>query len=383
MPKTIQAMLFADIIGQQATKDHLINTVKDNRISHAQLFLGQEGYGTLALALAYAQFVMCQNPGETDACGTCPACNKVQKLQHPDLHFAFPTVGSKSATPRISDDYLPEWRNFITQSAYGTYEQWLNAMNAENAQGLIKVREAEQIVRKLSLKSFEAEYKIMIIWFPEKMNADAANKLLKLIEEPPTKTLFLLVAQNDQLIISTIISRTQLVKVPRIREKDLYEGLKNHFHLNEEKASHTSRMAEGDINKAKNFIEQSADAKQSFDTFTQMMRLSYMGKIIELVKWVDDVSRIGREKQKTLLIYSLKMVRENLILNQKQNKIARLTSDEDAFASKFSNFIHPENAPFIMQEFDLAYVHISRNANAKVVFLDLCIRLNRFLKMTN
>ncbi len=374
-------MLFADIIGQEPIKNHLLQSVKENRISHAQLFLGNEGFGTLALALAYAQFILCRNPSENDACGVCPACNKVQKYQHPDLHFSFPTVGTKSNTALISDDYISTWREFLHDSAYGTYEQWLSAMDAGNAQGLIKVREAEQIVRKLSLKSFEAEYKIMIIWFPEKMNAETANKLLKLIEEPPEKTLFLLVAQNSQLIISTILSRTQLIKIPRISQEDMFQGLQDKMQVSEIKAKQISRMSDGNLNQAKELIETSDEAKQNFDTFTQMMRLSYMGKMIELIKWVDDVAKIGREKQKTLLIYALKMIRENLVINQKQKDIARLSDEEDAFASKFSNFIHPGNAPSMAQEFDLAYTHISRNANAKVVFLDLCIRLNRLLKI--
>lgn len=254
-------------------------------------------------------------------------------------------------------------------------------MDAGNAQGLIKVREAEQIVRKLSLKSFEAEYKIMIIWYPEKMNAETANKLLKLIEEPPEKTLFLLVAQNSQLIISTILSRTQLIKIPRIAQEDMFQGLQSKLQVSEIKAKQISRMSDGNLNQAKELIETSDEAKQNFETFTQMMRLSYMGKMIELIKWVDDVAKIGREKQKTLLIYALKMIRENLVINQKQKDIARLSDDEDAFASKFSNFIHPENAPLMAQELDLAYNHISRNANAKVVFLDLCIQLNRLIKI--
>lgn len=343
--------------------------------------MGNEGFGTLALALAYAQFILCQNPSESDACGECPACNKVQKYQHPDLHFAFPTVGTKSNTPYISDDYLKEWRIFLNQSTYGTYEKWLTAMDAGNSQGLIKVREAEQIVRKLSLKSFEAEYKIMIIWFPEKMNAETANKLLKLIEEPPEKTLFLLVSQNSQLIISTILSRTQLIKIPRISQEDMFQGLQTKMQVSELKAKQISRMCDGNLNLAQELIETSDEAKQNFEAFTQMMRLSYMGKMIELIQWVDEVSKIGREKQKTLLIYALKMIRENLVINQQQKDIARLSDEEDAFASKFSNFIHPENSPLMAQEFNLAYTHISRNANAKVVFLDLCIQLNRLLKI--
>lgn len=374
-------MLFSDIIGQKSIITHLLKTVSENRISHAQLFLGAEGYGTLPIALAYAQFIMCQNPGQTDACGQCNSCKKISTLQHPDLHFAFPAVGTKNNNPLISDDYIAEFRKFIINNPYGSYEEWLNAMDAGNQQGSIKVKEAENIVRKLSMKSFEAEFKIMIIWFPEKMNAESANKLLKLIEEPPAKTLFFLVAENSEFIISTILSRTQLVKIPRISEDDMFIGLQIKHQLSDEKARQISRMSEGDYNQAREYIAASDDTKQNFLYFIQMMRLSYTAKFIDIVKWVDEISKIGRERQKTFLNYSLRMVRENFVLNQKQANMARLTDDEEAFAAKFSNFIHDKNTPFLAAELDKAYVHIGRNANAKVVFLDMCIKLNRYLKM--
>jgi len=374
-------MLFAKIVGQQAIKTHLIQTVKNNRISHAQLFLGKEGYGSLPLAIAYAQYIMCQNRGETDACGECPSCKKVQKLQHPDLHFVYPTTGTKNSQPLISDDFIQEWRNFIANNAYGTYDQWLEAMDSGNSQGTIKVKEAESIVRKLSMKSFEAEYKIMIIWLPEKMNAESANKLLKLVEEPPAKTLFLLVSLNSEQIISTIISRTQLVKINRITEDELFIGLQTQKGISESKSREVSRMAEGDFNSACNLIETSLDAKQNFELFTQLMRLSYMGRFPEIISWVETTSNIGREKQKAFLSYSLKMIRDNLITNQKQIQLARFNDAEKGFAEKFANFIHPENTPMIVEELSMAHMHIERNANSKVVLLDLCIKLNQLLKM--
>ncbi len=374
-------MLFSQVIGQQQTKEHLVQTVKENRISHAQLFAGQPGYGGLPLALAYAQFVLCENPGEQDACGQCAACKKVQKLQHPDLHFSFPTAGSKSGTPYISDDFIVSWREFLLDNPYGSYEQWMAKMDAGNSQGLIKVREAAQIVKKLSLKSFESDYKVLILWYPEKMNAETANKLLKLIEEPPALTLFLLVSEQPDLIINTILSRTQLLKIPRIQDEAMAQGLIRQFTLPNERAQHISRMCEGDMQRAMELIETSEEAQQSFDAFTQMMRLSYMGKMPDLIQWVDGIARWGRERQRSLLQYSLKMVRENLVINQKQKDLARLSDAEHGFAAKFSGFIHPENAFLIAAEFDLAIKHIVRNANAKVVFLDLCIQLNRMLKI--
>lgn len=374
-------MDFSNIIGQENIKAHLINTVQQNRISHAQLFLGDEGYGSLPLALAYAKYIMCTNRKANDSCGECPACRKISKYQHPDLHFVFPVVASKNTDKAISDLYIKEWRQFILSNPYGTYNDWLNELDAGNSQGIIRVDEGKEILRKLNMKSFESEYKIMIIWFPEKMNAETANKLLKLIEEPPAKTLFFLVAQNSQFIISTILSRTQLVKINRITEDELYIGLKEKHELTDDRARQISRLSEGNYSLAKEYIESSVDTKLNFEQFVLMMRLSYAGKMIELIKWVDEIATLGREKQKAFLTYSLRMVRENLIINQKQKNMVRMSDEEEGFAQKFANFIHPNNAPHLSSEIDRAYLHISRNANAKVVFLDLCIKLNKILKM--
>ncbi len=374
-------MNFSSIIGQEGTKSHLVNTVKQNRISHAQLFLGDEGYGCLPLALAYAQYIMCLNKQGDESCGECSACRKVSKYQHPDLHFVFPVVPPKNKDKAVSDAYIKEWREFLLSNPYGTYNDWLNVIDAGNSQGIIRVEEGKEILRKLNMKSFESEYKIMIIWFPEKMNGETANKLLKLIEEPPEKTLFFLVSQNSQYIISTILSRTQLVKINRISEDELFLGLKDKHQLADDKALNISRLSEGNYSIAKEYIESSVGTKLNFDEFVQMMRLSYSGKMIELIKWVDEISKLGREKQKVFLTYSLRMVRENLIINQKQKNMVRMSKEEEGFAEKFANFIHPANAPYLSIEFDKAYLHIARNANAKVVFLDLCIKLNKILKM--
>ncbi len=374
-------MNFSDIIGQNEIKNLLINSVKQNRISHAQLFLGEEGYGSLPLALAYAKYIMCTNRKENDSCGECASCKKIEKYQHPDLHFVFPVVTPKNKSIPVSDTFIKEWREFLTDNPYGTYNDWLNALDSENAQAIIRVDEGKEIIKKLSLKSYESAYKIMIIWFPEKMNQQTANKLLKLIEEPPEKTLFFLVSQNSQQIISTILSRTQLVKIKRISEEELFKGLIEKHQLSEDKARQISRLSEGNYTNAKEYIESSVDAEQNFEYFVNMMRLSYSGKLIEIIKWVDEIAKAGREKQKAFLAYGLRMVRENLMLNQKQPEISRLMDKELAFAEKFSAFIRFENSPYITGELNTAFMHISRNANAKVVFLDLCIKLNKYLRM--
>ncbi len=372
-------MLFSEVIGQNESKTFLLNTVKDKRISHAQIFLGKEGYGSLAMAIAYAQYIMCTNKQENDACGQCKSCKQVQKLVHPDLHFAFPTVGTKNNAPLISSNYMEQWRDFVTTNPYGTYQEWLSFIEAGNSQGSIKVKEAELIQQKLSLKSFESEFKILIMWFPELMNSDTANKLLKLLEEPPKKTLFLLVSNNTDLIIKTILSRTQIVNIKPILSNDILTHLTNNTSLGNEKAQQIAKMCDGNINTAYNLIETSEDMAYNFENFKMMMRLSYTGRFIELLKWVDDISKIGREKQKSFLRYSLKMLRDNLMLNSKNDDLARLSDEEKEFSVNFSRFITAENIFELSNELNLAYTHISRNANAKIVFLDTCININKLL----
>jgi DNA polymerase-3 subunit delta' len=374
-------MNFKDIIGQEGVKNHLISTVTQNRISHAQLFLGKEGYGSLPLALAYAKYIMCTNRKTDDSCGECPSCKKIEKYEHPDLHFAFPVVAKKSNSKTVSDDFIKEWRSFVANNPYGTYNDWIESIDSENAQAIIRADEGKEILKKLNFKSFESEYKIMIIWLPEKMNVQASNKLLKLIEEPPEKTLFFLVSTNSQLIINTILSRTQLIKINRIEEDEFVSALQKTHQLEEGKAKLVSRLSEGDYNLAKQHITSTEDENVNFDLFVSLMRLSYSANLIELIKWTDDMAKFGRERQKTFLTYCLHMIRENLVLNQEQPDMTRMFGKEKQFADKFSNFIHPTNAPLLSEEINKAFYHISRNANAKVVFLDLAIRLNRILKM--
>lgn len=375
-------MLFADIIGQTEIKQHLIKTVRENRISHAQLFLGREGFGTLPMALAYAQFINCQAPKENDSCGECANCKKIAKLAFPDLHFVFPVPATGSSKEKaISDTYYKEWVEFLTEFPYGSYQQWLDFLDAGNSQGLIRVDESREIIRKLTMKSFTAEYKIMIIWFPEKMNPETANKLLKLLEEPYEKTLFLLIAESSEQMLSTIISRTQLVKLHRISENDLYQGLKEKLSMNDEKAQYLARISEGDWNRAMDYHQTTADTKQNFELFTQVMRLSYSGRFIDMIGLADNLAQMGREKQKAFLSYCQRMIRENLVVNQKQERMARFTEDEKLFAHKFAAFIHPGNVEQISAEFDKAFYHIGRNANAKIVFLDTCIKLCTYLRM--
>lgn len=374
-------MRFADIIGQDDVKRHLIGTVKENRISHAQMFLGREGFGSLPLAIAYAQYINCQHRTDSDSCGECPSCRQISQLAFPDLHFVFPVPTAGSEDKSVSDNFFEKWSEFIMQNPYGNYQQWLDFVGAGNSQGLIRVKESSEIIRKLSMKSFSAEYKIMIIWMPEKMHPDAANKLLKLIEEPYPKTLFLLVAESAEFILPTIISRTQLVRVPRIADSDIKAGLQQRAGISENAAEKIASISEGNFGKALEYCDHTADLAQNLELFMKLMRTSYSFKAPDMIALAEELGALGREKQKAFLTYCERMVRENLIMNRHLEKMTHLTDDEGNFAQKFSRFIHPQNSMLIAEALDKAIYHISRNASTKIVFMDTIITLARCLRM--
>ena len=364
-------MQFSTIIGQEAVKTRLINSVKENRISHAQLFFGPEGTGKLALAIAYAQFINCTNRLENDSCGVCPSCKKFEKLIHPDLHFVFPvaTTNTVKKDP-VSDNFLEQWRQIILQYPYMSLSQWLEHIGIENKQGSIQKNESSEILRKLNLKTYEAEYKVMIIWMPEKMNETCANKLLKIIEEPPAKTLFILITENTGQIIQTILSRTQMVKIPRIEDESMIERVRKDFNLPESEIQSLIHNANGNYNKVLKLMSFDAENHANFELFASMMRLCYTKNVLEINNLVEVLSSLGREKQKGYLEYSLKMVRENFIMNQKVDKVVYLFKDEAQFSSKFHPFIHNENISGITKELNEAHFHIERNGNPKIIFFD-------------
>lgn len=374
-------MQFKEVIGQQKVKERLINTVQDNRISHAQLFLGPEGSGNLALAIAYAQYISCSNRQENDACGVCPSCLKYKKLVHPDLHFVYPVATSKAVSKDpVSDDYIAQWRETIIENPYINETRWYEVIDVENKQGIISKNESQEILRKLNLKTFEADYKIMIIWLPEKMNAAAANKLLKLIEEPPEKTIFLMVSENSEQIISTILSRTQLVKIPRIDNESMRNALCDRFGLAPEKANDIVHLSNGNFFDAQNIIHSVEEDEYNFIQFTTLMRLAYQRKMNEIVNWVDDMSQIGREKQKSMLAYSLRLIRENFMLNLQKKEMVYLTQKEHDFSVKFSPFINMNNIQILYEEFNRAHTDIEMNAYAKIVYLDLALKIMKCIR---
>ncbi len=379
-------MFFKDIAGHKAIKQKLIGAVQQNRVSHALLFSGPEGNGKLSLAIAFAQYLSCENKSENDSCGTCSSCLKYQKLIHPDLHFVFPVIKKKASEKPISDTYIKEWREFLSNSVYHGFEKWLKKMGTENQQAGIFAQESEEIIKKLNLKSYESEYKIMIIWMPEKMNISASNKLLKMIEEPPPKTILILVTEDSEKIIKTILSRTQLIKIPKINEQVMYESIKEKYEIEDAKIKEIVRTSDGNYLKAKELILNNANSseQENFSLFAQFMRDAYGLRITELIEWAEKMAKSGRETQKNFLQYALKLLRENFILNispENQNKVLFLTDNEKNFSIKFNKFIHKNNIFQLTNEFNEAYNHIERNGYNKLIFLDLALKTARLLKI--
>ncbi len=370
-------MLFKQVVGQNDIKSRLVRMVKENRVSHALLFSGPEGNGKLALALAFAQYINCLNPTDDDACGTCSSCKKYAKLVHPDLHFVFPVIKNNSDKNPVSDSYLTEWRALVNENPYFNLTTWLNKIRkeGENKQGAIFTSESSEIIRKLNLKTFEGKYKVMIIWMPEKMNEATANKLLKILEEPLGSTVFIMVSNQPDQMISTILSRTQQLKIPRLLDEDIEVYLKENFEIDENQAKGAVKVANGDIVSALEQMQMSDENKAFLNFFIQLMRLSYARKVGELLKWVEEISRLPRELQRNFLNYAINLIRENYIMNFKQSELVYLTPEQYDFSKKFSPFINDINAAMIAEDFALADSHIGQNGNSKIIFFDLGLKL--------
>lgn len=367
-------MFFKDIIGQKEAKQRLIREVKEGKIAHARLFCGPEGIGKLPLAIAYARYLSCSNPTETDACGTCPNCIKFNKLAHPDLHFVFPVIKKKSKDA-VSNDFIAEWRELINQNPYFNLNMWLEEMGAENQQALIYVKESDEIIRKLSLKSSQGGYKIMIIWLPEKMNIECSNKLLKLLEEPPSQTVFLLVSEEPDTLLATIQSRTQRFNLYGIEEEDIVVRLQQQYGIQESDAISIAHRSEGNFLKALEEIHLNEENKIFFELFVNLMRLSYQRKIREMKQWSETLAAMGRERQKHFLTYCQRMIRENFIYNFHDPSLIYLNEEEKNFSSRFAPFINEYNVINIMYELSEAQRHIEQNVNARMVFFDFSLKM--------
>jgi DNA polymerase-3 subunit delta' len=373
-------MFFKDVIGQDATKQRLIQSVKEERVSHAQLFAGPEGSGKLALAIAYAQFVACTNRQENDSCGECPSCKKYRKLIHPDLHFVFPVIKTPKFKEPISDNFLEDWRMMIGQNPYFNADQWFEQIGVENAQGLIYAHQSEEIIRKLNLKSYESEYKVMIIWLPEKMHVACANKLLKMIEEPPVKTLFILITEDEEEIISTIRSRCQLIIIPPIDSASLEKAIVALPEAEGFDIRNIVHLARGNYGKALELLQPDDETSFNLERFKELMRNSYGRKYSELFKWVDQLALIGREKQKMMLNYFLLILRENFIYNLKNKELSFMNSQEEEFSKRFSPFINERNIIELTEVFETAFAHIGMNGNPKIIFTDVTFKVMKLIR---
>ncbi len=369
-------MLFSEIIGQAEVKSRLSANVAEGRISHAQLFLGPEGCGSLAMALAYAQYILCENRSDSDACGTCPSCVKNNKLVHPDVHYAFPVASTKTITTKpVSNDFMIEFRTEVLKNPYLNLFDFLQVLGIENKQGNISTEESAEILRKLSLTAFEANYKVMIIWMAEKMNPPCANKLLKILEEPPEKTLFILVAESQDAMLRTVLSRAQLVKFKKLGDEELTQQLMQKHGLSASMAQQTAHLADGNYNEALKLISSEEGDNFFIETFRTWMLLCYGRKLNDTIKWVETMVPLGREVQKKFLSYALRIIRESLLTNLGSTSLVKLTAEEQKFVQNFSKFTHLQNTQQIFDELNKAYAEIERNAAPKILFLDLSFRL--------
>ncbi|MFM1879658.1 MAG: hypothetical protein RLZZ241_2524 [Bacteroidota bacterium] len=373
------------ILGLAHIKNHLTTTADSGRVPHAQLFVGAEGCGTLPMAIAYAQYLLCGNTSGQNKGGGSECNAKCENLTHPDLHFAFPVATSDLVKSHaVSDHYLPQWRGFIREQPYGNLFDWYQAIGIENKQGQIGVDEALDLVKKLSLKSYEGGYKIMIIWMAELMNNAAANKLLKLIEEPPAKTCLILIVEQEELLLQTIRSRCQTLHFPRLSESAITEGLMLKG-ANHQEASQIAHEANGNFNRALDLLQKDSEDLIFEQWFVQWTRSAFKAKgnksaIQDLVFWSDEVSKTGRETQKRYLRFCLTVIRQALLLNYKADPLVYLKMQVDGFdLKKFAPFIHENNIFPIVKELEEALYHIERNGNARMIFLDLSIKLTRLL----
>jgi len=373
-------MLFNQIIGQDHIKKHLIKSAENGRIPHAQLFVGKEGCGTLPMAIAYAQFLLCNFSNDVDACQI-----KCNKLQHPDLHFAFPVTTNDSVKKHpVSNLFLEDWRAFVANQPYGSLFNWLHHIGVENKQGLIGVDEAEDVVKKLKLKSYEGGFKVMIIWMAEKMNIAAANKLLKLIEEPPEKTVFILITENEEQIINTIKSRCQALHFPVLSEQDIANALVVNHQLDDKKAAHIAHQCEGNLNKALHLLHEDSSDLVFEEWFVTWIRTAFKAKgnatvVKQLIAWSETIAKSGRETQKQFLEYCLQFFRQALLLNYKSDQLVFMEIKTGFNLTKFAPFVHSGNILEIEKELNDAMYHIERNGNAKIILLDLSMKLTRFL----
>ncbi len=369
-------MQFSAVVGQEELKKHLVSEVRNEKISHAQLFLGKPGYGTLPIALAFVQFLFCEDKKENDSCGVCASCRKVQKLQHPDLHFSFPTVQTIS---KLSDPILPEWREQIGENPYFNLNAWIKKIDVKERKPIIGKDESQEIIKKLSLRAFEGGYKVMLIWMAEEMNTACANKLLKIIEEPPAKTLFLLVSESQEYMLQTILSRTQKVIVPRVHMSDISAFLKENHQMNNDASDSVAARVDGDVLEALEMVGDQVEHDENHGLFVQLMRVCYKKNVLDMMQWAESIAATSKEHQKVFLRYALHMFRQSMLRNYTEDHLTRVSADEDKFLENFARFITGNNIMDFMELFNKSFYQIERNANGKILFTNLCFQVMRFI----
>lgn len=370
-------MFFKNIVGQDAIKQRLIQMHQNSRVPHALMFTGPEGSGGLTTAIAFTQFLFCQNKQNNDSCGICPSCIKVSKLIHPDLHLVFPIPLSKKI--RTSDDLISEFREQFASTPYLSLKDWFDNIDAENKQPSIPAEEANGILKKLSYTSYEGGYKIMVIWQPEKMNTTSANKLLKIIEEPPEQTLFLLVCNHPEQLLSTIISRVQQIPFHKLNADEITSALINNHNCQPQAAKQAALLSDGNYREAELLLIHSDEGQAYLQNFREFMLIALKFDALKVVNWVDENSRIGHEKQKQFLQYGLEIFRDCLMYNYGTIDLVKHSGEEKEFIIKFSKFIHQRNYERLLVEFNYGYYHIERNANPKILFMDLAMKVNELL----
>lgn len=372
-------MTFGEVIGQEEVRDRLVTMVAEGRLPHAMMLCGPQGSGKMALALAFASYLLCSNHGgHDDACGTCRQCAMVRKWEHPDLHFTYPTIKLPSMASDhkpVSDDFAPQWRRLLSHGHYFTMNQWMQEMGAENQQAIITAGESDDLTRKLSLKSSQGGYKVSVIWLPERMNSECANKLLKLIEEPPQQTVFIMVCEEPSKLLDTIRSRTQRIDVKRIATGHIRQALTERRGLADDDAERIARTANGSWTAALGALDAGNENEQFLDQYKSLMRLAYSRNVRELKQWADTMQGFGREKQKRFLEYALRFTRDNFMYNFQQPELCYMTRREEDFAKNFARFVNEDNILPIYDLTNRAIRDIGQNANSKIVFFDLALQM--------
>lgn len=378
-------MRFADIIGQEELKRHLVQGIDSGRVSHAQLFTGSAGRGALALAVAYVQYLCCRHRRNGDSCGECPDCRQIAELAHPDLHLVFPVnrQGKKSGEAVRSDEFLPLFRELFTRTGgYFSPQMWYDSLDlGKTLKGMISAREADDIIRKLSFKSYEAEYKTMLVWLPETMNEEAANKLLKILEEPWERTLFLLVSEQPELLLPTILSRTQEVTVPRLEPRVLEEEV---FRLGVDdplRARNMARLAGGDLLELQRLAAGESDTlrHENFTLFCSLMRLSYNNRHLELLGWAEQVAALTREQQRAFLRDMARLLRESFVLHAGIDSVCYLWGEELDFCRKFCPYVDSHNIEPLVAQVESAQAQISQNGNPTIVFTHFALAVSKMI----